>query len=389
VWKEVPEKRETQKEELHLSASVVEGISSNVQNTSQISRQRETFNSKNLVSILKRPLVSQINQQQNTTNPKCTPITHLYQPTMPNRTLIEAVPAQIGAGAGLRLIPRDQETSTLNPNCFLASLKNMELEATASSAYRVFETPENIASTLNTPEVRNESTANNFDECFSSLLNESFNGTEEIQFVVEQDIMGLNTDYTDNVTLYNDKHNDMPNVNPMMEEVWGSESFDHEDFGPCLPLAEVEGVVDNPEEANNPLLEDENKDIVFSLENNDLLKWIIDDQQIDDPMNFDLNVIPEPSQNPIPEFVIEVKEEKPDLRDEDKYRKMREQNNEASRKCRKNRKRKLEDVEKEAEELEVRNKFLRAQMEDMEADVAKWKKKLLSDISNKAFIPNF
>jgi len=59
-------------------------------------------------------------------------------------------------------------------------------------------------------------------------------------------------------------------------------------------------------------------------------------------------------------------------------------------KCRLNRKRKLADVEKEAEELDARNKFLRAQLEDMEKEVSSWKKRLISDIhTKKAFISNF
>lgn len=340
-------------------------------------------------------------------------------------------PARVGVGAGLRLIARDQETTTLNPNFFESSLKNLELEleldnTTASNAYRAFNpSPFTTSTTLNTPEVRNESTANNFDECFSRLLNESYNETEDIEFVIEQENLGLtktdeiqfvidqekenmglneteeiqfeiekenlglNSEFVENISLYNDNEDHLSNTNPIMEEVWGSESFDQENYGPCLPAAEAEGVVEYPVVDNAYSTEDENKELDFNFDNQDLLKWIIDDQQIEDPTNFDLNVSPGPSNNPTPEFIIEVKEEKPVLRDEEKYRKMREQNNEASRKCRQNRKRKLADVEKEAEELQERNKFLRAQLADMEEEVAKWKKKLLSDISHKAFIPNF
>jgi len=316
---------------------------------------------------------------------------------MPTMTMIAAAPAPTGVGAGGRLTARDPEPEmtnlNLNLNFFDPSPTDWNLATTTeSNACREFEAPSSIASTLNTPEVRNESTANNFDEYFSNLLNEPFNGSDEIEFVIEQDIMETNTDYTNDVTLYNDGNTHMPNVGPIMEEVWGSESFDQEDFGPCLSAAVVEGVADVPVEAGKSVIVVEHieKDLVSEIENNDLLKWIIEDQQIDSPINIDLNISPEQPQDSVPEFVIEVKEEeKPALRDEDKYRKMREQNNEASRKCRMNRKRKLADVEKEAEELEARNKFLRTQLEDMEAEVANWKKKLLSDISNKAFVPLF
>merc|ERR1712025_1023617 len=289
-----------------------------------------------------------------------------------------------------------------------SSLKNLELDnTTASNAYRAFNpSPFTTSTTLNTPEVRNESTANNFDECFSRLLNESFhetediefvieqenlglNETEEIQFEIEKENLGLNSEFVENISLYNDNEDHLSNTNPIMEEVWGSESFDQENYGPCLPAAEAEGVVEYPVIDDTYSTENENKELDFNFDNQDLIKWIIDDQQIEDPTNFDLDVSPGPSNEPAPEFIIEVKEEKPVLREEEKYRKMREQNNEASRKCRQNRKRKLADVEKEAEELQERNKFLRAQLADMEEEVAKWKKKLLSDISNKAFIPNF
>merc|ERR1711931_39448 len=135
-----------------------------------------------------------------------------------------------------------------------------------------------------------------------------------------------------------------------MEEIWGCETFDSEVLGPCLPAAEVEGVAVVKDEVEN----------VLDIENQDLLKWIINDQQIDDLAHFDLTpteyIVPAaaPVNNP-PEFFVEIKEENKELKDDEKYRKMRDQNNEASKKCRANRKRKLVEVEKEAEELEVRN----------------------------------
>merc|ERR1719315_534375 len=78
--------------------------------------------------------------------------------------------------------------------------------------------------------------------------------------------------------------------------------------------------------------------------------------------------------------IIEIKNE--DLREDEKYRKMRNQNNEASRKCRMNRKRKLADMEEEYELLQEKNTFLKSRLEEMENEVKLWKKKLLSDISN-------
>merc|ERR1712173_204259 len=108
--------------------------------------------------------------------------------------------------------------------------------------------------------------------------------------------------------------------------------------------------------------------------------WIIDDQQIDN-----LPIL-ENSQLEATEFIlqeivlpVEVKVKTEELGEDEKYRKMRIQNNEASRKCRLNRKRKQEDMEEECKLLEERNVFLRSRLEEMEQEVKAWKKKLLTD----------
>merc|ERR1712013_385950 len=62
---------------------------------------------------------------------------------------------------------------------------------------------------------------------------------------------------------------------------------------------------------------------------------------------------------------VEVKVKYEDLGGDEKYRKMRIQNNEASRKCRQNRKRKQQDMEEECKFLEERNVFLKSRLEDM------------------------
>merc|ERR1712013_981914 len=79
---------------------------------------------------------------------------------------------------------------------------------------------------------------------------------------------------------------------------------------------------------------------------------------------------------------VEVKVKSEDLGEDEKYRKMRIQNNEVSRKCRQNRKRKQQDMEEECKFLEDRNVFLKSRLEDMEKEVKVWKKKLLMDIKN-------
>jgi len=196
------------------------------------------------------------------------------------------------------------------------------------------------------------------------------------------------------------------------EEIWGFNTFNNDDdFGMCAPPAIVEGTVENENLEENlmhvvPLLGaevEEYPEATFEIENNDVLKWIIDDQQIDDlPTLNNSQVVPTPVIQSIPLALpessrtttflveeipltsqpinIEVKTE--DLREDEKYRKMRSQNNEASKKCRMNRKRKQEDMEEECKLLEERNVFLKSRLDEMEQEVKAWKKKLLSDIAN-------
>merc|ERR1711915_454137 len=199
---------------------------------------------------------------------------------------------------------------------------------TASNLYRDFNTAATTTE-LNTPEIRTEASINSFDESFLSLLEEPLNETDDIQFIIDQ---GNNTGILMENTLFNESNNVMSNSLPLMEEV---------------SLA--------PENVNKTN-DEELLDFIPDIENKDLLQWIIDDQNLEMPFEAEL------SEAKAPAFFIEIKDEKSTpLNDEEKYRKMRDQNNEASRRCRQNRKRKLAEVEKEAEELERRNKQLRVQ----------------------------
>merc|ERR1711982_317527 len=96
-----------------------------------------------------------------------------------------------------------------------------------------------------------------------------------------------------------------------------------------------------------------------------------------------------PVQRQVPEEstpVVEIKIE--NLNEDEKYRKMRHQNNEASKRCRTNRKRKSQELEEELTELERKNVVLRAKMDSMEREVKLLKKKFLSDISISSKICN-
>merc|ERR1712038_1555207 len=160
---------------------------------------------------------------------------------------------------------------------------------------------------------------------------------------------------------------------------------------------------------NNDLI---NVDIDFGaqlqssdFENNDILKWIINDQEIDDLPSIDqTNNENEHKQEALvdlsktsPTFFIEeilsepikVEVKTEELGEDEKYRKMRLQNNESSRKCRLKRKKKEQDMEKECELLQQRNEFLKMRVEEMEKEVKAWKKKLLSDIKNNSYLKSF
>jgi len=75
-----------------------------------------------------------------------------------------------------------------------------------------------------------------------------------------------------------------------------------------------------------------------------------------------------------------------DLKDDMKYRRMRDLNNEASRKCRIKRKNKFSQLLDEKDQLMIRNNELKAMTSKMEEEVAEWKKKVDLKASNSAII---
>merc|ERR1712158_211524 len=126
----------------------------------------------------------------------------------------------------------------------------------------------------------------------------------------------------------------MVEVNDAAETFSTWTSLDDANLGLCLPAIEAEGRIELPVSVvgNNN---------VESSEADDLLKWIMDDNQIAD-FNF-----PNEAEEATTSFLIEgvkvevMKEEMGEVTKEEKYRRMREQNNRASQACRAKRKRKL------------------------------------------------
>merc|ERR1711971_1054934 len=178
------------------------------------------------------------------------------------------------------------------------------------------------------------------------------------------------------------------NNNNNTETVWAGVSFDDANLGLCLPAFEAEGRIALPVNvANN----NDNNGNVESSEADDLLKWIMDDTQIAD------FAFPNEVEEATTSFLIkEVKVEDEveatkatkrsrikmeELTEEEKYGRMREQNNRASQACRAKRKRKLVEEEEELAILQKKNIQLQAVLKEMEKEVASYKKRILEQVS--------
>merc|ERR1711936_1345082 len=180
----------------------------------------------------------------------------------------------------------------------------------------------------------------------------------------------------------------MVEVNDATETFSTWTSLDDANLGLCLPAIEAEGRIELPVSVvgNNN---------VESSEADDLLKWIMDDNQIAD-FNF-----PNEVEEATTSFLIEgmkvemVKEEMgeatkankrsrvkmEELTEEEKYRRMREQNNRASQACRAKRKRKLAEEEQELTTLQEKNIQLQTLLKNMEKEVASYKKRILEQVT--------
>jgi len=190
------------------------------------------------------------------------------------------------------------------------------------------------------------------------------------------------------------------------EDVWGYESFDifqSSDYGLCLPATLVEGsqasLAADDDSLNVP---DSDSALLEEYENIDILKWIVEDQDIDPISANEVSEQAEevkrvsvivPVSSPSTAFYInalteeeeekEVKVKVENLTEDEKYRRMRVQNNDASKRCREKRKRKQQEMEEELEFLQDKNQKLKDKVELMEREVRTMKRRLLNDISSK------
>lgn len=184
------------------------------------------------------------------------------------------------------------------------------------------------------------------------------------------------------------------------EDVWGHESFDifsTMDYGLCLPATLVEGSLAVSDDSL--IVPDTDPAALEECENIDLLQWIVEDQDIDPlaacevaepelPAEVKRVSVIVPVSSPSTSFYInpveqaEVKVKLEPLGEDEKYRRMRSQNNDASKRCRENRKRKAKEMEDELAFLEERNQNLKETFESMEREVKAMKRQLLSNISS-------
>jgi len=256
----------------------------------------------------------------------------------------------------------------------------LDMTTTARTPQPIFNTG---ASTLNTPEIDPSV------DTFESIFNET-----EVVISNSPQSTALDLDYE---IVESPECGTMDNYT---ETVWGPETFvfGTTDFGLCAPASLVEGAHDNIATATD--ISTATADIAdpLELENLDILQWVIDDQKLNEESLAELEdkdfVRPEvqrvsvivPTQATVApaesKVLVEVKTEA--LTDIEKYRKMRDQNNESSKKCREKRKRKHQEAEEELIELQNRNSILKATLDKMEREVKILKQKVLSDITTKS-----
>merc|ERR1711993_77368 len=177
----------------------------------------------------------------------------------------------------------------------------------------------------------------------------------------------------------------------------GFDIFSTMEYGLCLPATLVEGSLADSDDSL--IVPETDPAALEECENIDILQWIVEDQAIDplvacevaepeQPVEAKRVSVIVPVSSPSTSFYInpveqkEVKVKLEPLGEDEKYRKMRSQNNEASKRCRENRKRKAKEMEDELAFLEEKNQKLKETFESMEREVKAMKRRLLSNISS-------
>jgi len=357
AWKTNPSPRVRCKKGAPLPVLKPKRISQTGSKASQISSQRTNLStnfSTCLPNVPEQPAMHQI-PVENLSTPLIRGVEEFSFPVLEDSNLFQ-------------MMEHDTQSPSSTP--FTMGVENFP--STGKSLCREFNTP---TSTLNTPDIKDLK----FEEIFMDFFSRNDSGNEAMktnEASIDESV-AIEIDFS------------------QPEEIWGYKTFNDDDaeFGVCAPPSMVEGAEEDSTaedvlftfEAPVQHVAEEAPEPTFNIETNDVLQWIIDDQQIGDLPIFEeckseiIHTI-KPDENISEPVKVEVKTE--DIPEDEKYRKMRIQNNEASRKCRLNRKRKLQDMEEECKVLEDRNVFLKSQLEQMEQEVKVWKRKLLLDIKN-------
>jgi len=176
------------------------------------------------------------------------------------------------------------------------------------------------------------------------------------------------------------------------ESIWGQETFntvfETNDFGLCAPANVVEGTIIDEDITDATVDVVDNNDFL-QMENMDILQWVVNDQKIHfEIVEHEEEVKPERVSVIVPvasaaSVLVQNTVKIENLSEDEKYRKMRDQNNEASKRCRAKRKRKHQEAEDELVLLQEKNVELRAKMDEMEREVQILKKRFLTNISVK------
>merc|ERR1712079_822487 len=332
-----PGRRKVCLEESILLCSTTRGIQPTAADTGAITQHRTNLRKLNLQSCNVSP----------------TPTTMLTSQTSP----VSGAPPP---GRGMGCLGTEFLT-TLD-----TTMMEMDLILDAPGTIREFNTG---TSNINTPNIATE------DDAYEFVF-------KETDFGPEATVATTTIEDTEYKTIHNIEM-ELVEDTDLTENVWGADSFgvfESNDFGLCAPANLVEGafnafddLIEDDASENVTVVHQHSNEDPLEIENVDLLQWIVNDQAIAvQKMTTKTEVervsviVPVTSLSP-PVPVSEVKIEL--LSEDEKYRKMRVQNNEVSKRCRANRKRKHLEMEEEVVSLQERNVELREKMAAMEAEV--------------------
>merc|ERR1712073_192466 len=212
------------------------------------------------------------------------------------------------------------------------TMMEMDLILDAPGTIREFNTG---TSNINTPNIATE------DDAYEFVFKETDFGTEAT-------VATTTIEDTEYKTIHNIEM-ELVEDTDLTENVWGADSFgvfESNDFGLCAPANLVEGafnafddLIEDDASENITVVHEHSNEDPLEIENVDLLQWIVNDQAIavqeDMTENAAVQKMTTKTEVERVSVIVPVTEVKIELLSEDEeYRKMRVQNNEASKRCR-------------------------------------------------------